>query len=168
MGNSPARVSTEPRSAARNSSPHVYYPRRYGSGRKITKNTGVRKRRPGSPVDLPSISTQHVVAVSPNCNRYSPEPALTPSNTRWVWQGARREPGRSESPALRAVVPAGMSMPSRKSKTLRITGQENIVRVEAGASFSSHVCSHPGPELYHEFPTCRVMGVKLPRCLCLH
>lgn len=58
-------------------------------------------------------------------------------------------------------------MPGRKSKkNLRIAGPESTVRIEVRVLFSSRGCSHPGLELYHWFPTCQVMDVKLLKCLC--
>lgn len=81
----------------------------------------------------------------------------------------RRSQGPSQGGCSsgQTVVPAGTSVPGRKSKkNLRIAGPENTVRIEARVSFSSRGCSHPGLELYHWFPTCQVTDVKLLKCLC--
>lgn len=68
-----------------------------------------------------------------------------------------RGPSQGGCRSGQTVVPAGTSVPGRKSKkNLRIAGPENTVRIEARVSFSSRGCSHPGLELYHWFPTCQV------------
>lgn len=91
----------------------------------------------------------------------------------WVGEGSQ-ESGGAEDPAKEAAVQARpwfqrghrcQAGNQRKTSEL-IAGPENTVRIEARVSFSSRGCSHAGLELYHWFPICQVMDVKLPKCLC--